>query len=272
MPSDRQYALGRTQREYARLARQSELFGPVTKRVFEDAGVAPGMRVVDPGSGAGDVCMLLSRMVGPQGTVIGLDHDADAVEHARERAAAAGFTNIEFVHCNFAGYSPAVKADAIVGRLVLLYQPDPSAALAAVIRHLRPGGVVAFLELWMQSPQGPDSNLRRAVTCIVETMRRSGAHLDVGPRLHRIFTAAGLPVPFMRGETVMDGHPGFPLYQYFADTLGSLMPKAIEYGIASAGEFDLEKLPAQVEAELQSFGYPMMIGPIIAAWCRARPA
>lgn len=131
--------------------------------------------------------------------------DANAIAHARERASAAGFTNIEFVQGNLADYRPTDKLDAIVGRLVLLYQPDPAAALAG--------------------------------TCIVETMRRSGAHLDVGPRLHRIFTAAGLPVPSMRGEILMDGRPE-------------------------------EKLPALVRDELQTYGYTMTVGPIVAAWCR----
>jgi len=269
MPPENHYALGRTQKEYARLSRQSALLDPLTQRLFNDAGIAPGMRVLDLGSGAGDVCMMLARMVGPEGCVIGLDHDPDAVEHARERAAAAGFPNIEFVASGFAEYNPREPVDAIVGRLVLMYQPDPSAALAAAIRHLRPGGIVAFHEIWMQPAKGPDSNIVRAASCIVETMRHSGAHLDAGARLPGIFTAAGLPVPQLRCEQLMDAHPGSPLYQYLADTLESLLPKAIEYGIATEGQFDLKTLPACVEAELQAAGYPMMVAPNILAWCVA---
>jgi hypothetical protein len=68
-----QYALGRSPQEYARLARQAEIMKPMTRRLFAEAGVQPGMRVVDLGSGAGDVCMLLAEMVGLSGTVIGLD-------------------------------------------------------------------------------------------------------------------------------------------------------------------------------------------------------
>ena len=41
-----EYVLGRSQREYARLARQAELFKPMTRRLFEDAGIAPRMRVL----------------------------------------------------------------------------------------------------------------------------------------------------------------------------------------------------------------------------------
>ena len=121
----------------------------------------------------------------------------------------------------------------------------------------------------MQPAKGPDSNIMRAASCVVETMRRSGAHLDAGPRLARIFTAAGLPVPRMRCEQLMDAHPGSPLFQYFADTLESLLPKAIEYGIATEGEFDLETLPVRIEAELQTVGYPMLSAPNVLAWCRS---
>jgi cyclopropane fatty-acyl-phospholipid synthase-like methyltransferase len=48
-----QYALGRSPQEYARLARQAEILKPMTRRVFAEAGIAPGMRVLDLGSGAG---------------------------------------------------------------------------------------------------------------------------------------------------------------------------------------------------------------------------
>src|SRR6516165_5504011 len=125
-----QYALGRSQQEYARLARQAELMKPMTKRLFADAGIRAGMTVLDLGSGAGDVAMLLAEMVGTKGSVIGLDLDLGAMQHARERAIAARFHNVSFVHSDFAHYHPNAPLDAIVGRLVLMYQADPAAALA----------------------------------------------------------------------------------------------------------------------------------------------
>ena len=62
-----QYALGRSPREYARLARQAELMRPLTQRLFADAGIRAGMTVLDLGSGAGDVAMLLAEMVAQRG-------------------------------------------------------------------------------------------------------------------------------------------------------------------------------------------------------------
>ena len=54
------------------------------------------MRVVDLGSGAGDVCMLLAEMVGPSGAVIGIDLDREVTLYAQNRVVAAGIENIEF--------------------------------------------------------------------------------------------------------------------------------------------------------------------------------
>ena len=265
---NRDYALGRSPREYARLSLQAELLRPMTRRVFAEAGIGPGMRVLDLGSGAGDVCLLLAEMVGPEGAVVGLDVDAEAVSHARERVAEAGISNVTFEASDVAHYVPAAPIDAIVGRLVLLYHPDPVEALAGLVKHLGPGGVVAFLEPWMMPAAGPDGVMRRTMHCILETFRLSGARMDMGPRLHRVFTDAGLPQPAMRFEVLMDGSPDSPLYQYCADTLNSVLPKAVEYGIATAEDFDTESLPERLSAERELSGYAMMALPMVAAWCR----
>jgi ubiquinone/menaquinone biosynthesis C-methylase UbiE len=262
-----QYALGRSPQEYARLARQAELMKPMTRRLFVEAGIRPGMRVVDLGSGAGDICLLLAEMVGPNGSVIGLDLDEGGCLHARERVAAAGIENITFAHCDFADYVPDAPVDAVVGRFVLMYQADPAAALARLTKHLRPGGVVAFLEPWFQVPGGPDSTIKTAVTCIVDTLRRSGAQVDLGPRLHKVFVAAGLPLPQMQFEALMDGREDSPLYEYVADTLASLLPKAIEFGVPGAAEFDVASVAGRIRAEMNGAGYAMMAAPVVGAWC-----
>jgi len=263
-----QYALGRSPKEYARLARQAEIMKPMTQRLFADAGIRAGMTVLDLGSGAGDVAMLLAEMVGPQRRVIGLDLDHDAMQHARERAIAAQFHNVSFVHSDFAHYHPDAPPDAVIGRFVLMYQADPAAALSQVTRHLQPGGVVAFIEPWFRLFEGPNSTLKTAITCLIETLRRSGAHVDLGPRLHRIFQAAGLPVPDMRFEAIMDGRDDSPLYQYIADTIESLLPKAVEYGIPGADTLDIASLPARGRAELNAVGYAVTVAWVVRAWCR----
>lgn len=264
-----QYALGRTPQEYARLARQADILRPMTERLFADAGIGAGATVLDVGSGAGDVAMLAAEMVGPEGRVIGLDLDESALSLARERALAAGLRNISFVSSDFARYRPEAPLDAIVGRFVLMYQADPAAALAPLTRHLRPGGAVAFVEPWFQPPAAlPDCTTKTMISCMLETLRRSGAHLDLGPRLHRVFQAAGLPLPTMRFEAVIDGRGDSPLYQYVTDTMQNLLPKALEYGVPDAEKLDVASLPGRIAAEMKAAGYAMVVVPSVYAWCR----
>jgi SAM-dependent methyltransferase len=258
--------------EYARLALQSELLRPVTLRLFSDAGIAPGMRVLDLGSGAGDVCLMLAEMVGPSGEVVGLDLDRDAIATAARRAAQAGHGNITLVHSDFAHYAPESPFDAIVGRLVLMYQADPAALLRCLIPHLRPGGAVAFMEPWFMPAAGPDSTVKRMAESILEVFRRSGAHLDLGPRLHNVFTGAGLPLPRMRFEAVMDGSPDSPIAHYVAATFASTLPKAIEYGIPGVAEIDIATAPGRILAEVSAVGYAMLTLPMVCAWCRTPAA
>lgn len=263
------YALGRTQQEYARLARQSALIEPMTRRTFADAGIAAGMRILDLGSGAGDVCILLADMVGPSGSVIGLDLDPNVVAHARERVSAAGFRNITFAQCDFSAYAPEKPLDAIVGRFVLMYQADPAVPLAALAKHLKRGGIVAFLEPWFMPMPPSETVLGRVGRCVVETLRRSGAHLDLGGRLHTVFTSAGLPLPRMRFEAVMDGAPDSPVFQYIADTYASLLPKAIEFGVPTAEDVcSVDELPRRIAADIKPLGYAAFVAPMVSAWCR----
>ena len=80
------YVLGHSPRELERLARQARLIEPITREIFIEAGIAPGMRVLDIGSGAGDVAFLAAELVGPKGEVVGTDLSSTALANARTRA------------------------------------------------------------------------------------------------------------------------------------------------------------------------------------------
>jgi|SRR5215469_6638815 len=67
------YALGHSQQELKRLTTQADFFEPFTRRMFERAGLAQGMRVLDVGSGNGDVALLAASLVGESGEVLGID-------------------------------------------------------------------------------------------------------------------------------------------------------------------------------------------------------
>src|SRR5437870_951362 len=92
----RSYVLGHSDRELARLQVQARLIGPITRGFMRDSGIAPGMRVLDVGSGAGDVAFIAAEIVGLYGEVLGVDRDAAAIDTARQRAIAVGASNVTF--------------------------------------------------------------------------------------------------------------------------------------------------------------------------------
>ena len=95
VPED-SYPLGRSAAETRRLILQHQIYGPLTRQFLVAAGITRGMKVLDLGSGAGEVALLLADLVGPQGQVVGIDANPDILDTARERVNAAGWTNVEF--------------------------------------------------------------------------------------------------------------------------------------------------------------------------------
>ena len=93
---DVDYILGHSPAEIRRLKLQADILKPISERLLREAGVAPGMRVLDLGCGAGDVALLAAEMVGPNGAVVGIDRNGDALSAACSRARGAGHANVEF--------------------------------------------------------------------------------------------------------------------------------------------------------------------------------
>ena len=87
------YVLGHSDAELKRLSTQAHLIDPITRRFLVSAGIAEGMRVLDVGSGVGDVAVLLASLVGPDGEVIGTDPARTAIDAAEKRIRASGVWN-----------------------------------------------------------------------------------------------------------------------------------------------------------------------------------
>lgn len=179
------YALGYTEAELRRLTTQAQLIDPITRRFLQDAGLRKGMRVLDIGSGAGDVALLCGGIVGPAGEVVGTDLARVAVERARQRVESAGLNWISFTHGDPAELTFAAPFDAVVGRYVLQFMPDPACALRRIVRHLRPQGIVVFHELdWDGARSSPPSPTYDQVChWLSRTIEASGAQVRLGARL-----------------------------------------------------------------------------------------
>src|SRR5690242_5341519 len=78
-----EYAFGNTAAEHERLIRQSARLASLTERFFREAGISAGHRVLDLGSGVGDVATLAAQIVGPSGEVLGIERDPHTIARAR---------------------------------------------------------------------------------------------------------------------------------------------------------------------------------------------
>src|ERR1700722_2617259 len=84
------YVLGHHDVEVQRLLLQGQLYNDYTEQALRLAGPRPGLRVLDVGCGPGDVSLIAARLVGPTGTVLGVDAAPEMIELARTRASEQG--------------------------------------------------------------------------------------------------------------------------------------------------------------------------------------
>jgi SAM-dependent methyltransferase len=263
------YSLGSTDAEHERLIWQASRLAPLTERLFREAGMGPGQRVVDLGSGVGDVAMLVARLVGPSGEVVGVERDTHSVARARARVAEAGLRNVSFTESDVTQIASDRPFDAAVGRFILEFLPDPLAALRSVYRLVRPGGVFAFhepcyapflvlsahLPLWSAS-----------VSLIHQTLLRSGAHTEIGLDLHRIFLEVALPPPTMRMEILLGSDPDFTRWTH--DLLCSLRPQIQRQNLSLEPLGDFTTLPERLHAEVAASKTVVPFVALVEAWSR----
>jgi SAM-dependent methyltransferase len=263
------YVLGGADSEHDRLLRQGRRLLPFTERLFRDAGLGPGQRVLDLGSGVGDVALLAARLVGPTGAIVGVDRDVAALGKARTRVAEAGLTHVRFLQSDVSALQGEAPFDAVVGRFILMFLPDPVAVLRQLLAHVRPGGVLVFQEASWPSflPQVAHLPLWTAcATLLMETLRRGGARNDMGLVLFRGFQDAGLPVPTMRLDVPVD--QGADTRRWLYDLVRTLQPRFAQLGLSAEGVGDVATLAERLERELdETRSYAAGVG-LVGAWAR----
>jgi ACS family D-galactonate transporter-like MFS transporter len=263
------YALGYTTAEHDRLIRQAAQIEPILERLFREAGIGPGQRVLDLGSGVGDVSMLAARLVGPSGEVVGIERDASSIAVATRRVAEAGFRNVSFTQTDASQIASAKPFDAAVGRFILMFLPDPAAVLRSLAALVRPGGVLAFQEpSWLPflGLASPLPLWSKVVSLIHETFRRSGVNVEMGPDLHRVFQETGLPVPNVFLETPVGSDLAFS--RVIPEVLESLRPLAEQHDVSLDAVGDFATLADRVQEEINAAKAIVSWVPLLGAWVR----
>lgn len=263
------YALGSNAAEHERLIRQAALLAPCTERVFRDSGIGPGNRVLELGSGVGDVAMLVARLVGPTGEVVGVERDEPSIATARARVTAAGLRNVSFIRSDVRELTGEKPFDAVVGRFILEFIPDPVHALRVVSQLVRPGGIVAFQEPSYIPFLALSSRLTlwsSVASMIHETIRGAGADTEIGLALHSVYMDAGLPAPDMRMELLMSSDPEFTRWP--ADLLCSLRRHIPDHDPSLAAIGDLATLRQRMHSEVVAANTAVPFVAMVGAWSR----
>jgi SAM-dependent methyltransferase len=243
----------------------------MTERMLDDAGIGPGMCVLDIGCGPGWVAHMLARRVGEHGHVFGVDQNPDMIELARERTREAGISNVTFIQGGFdVAFPGRGTLDAVVGRRVLMYQANAAQAVPQLTDAIRSGGVIAFHEHDMVEISDGRTALPlhdRVRSWLHEMLRREGANLRMGFELHSALSAAGLSVERVRAEAnVLTPTASYPI----AAIIRAVLPRLLQHGGVTEAEADVETLDERLAAERKDAAATCVWEMVFCAWARKR--
>jgi SAM-dependent methyltransferase len=255
-----------------RLVDQARIIDRMSERYLREAGIERGMRVLDLGSGMGDVALLAARLVGPEGHVLGVERSPDMLAAAQERIDELGVRNVELVEGDV-GQLPALGGrpfHAAVGRLILMHVADPAAVLRAAAALVRVDGPVVAMEYdtgWLPS-HPPVALWDDTVEIVRAALVGSGTHVRMGFELRGAFRAAGLPAPALRSEQDVGGGPAWTGYEALAETARAALPLITAAGLATAEELDVDTLAGRLRAAVVAGGGVAASPALVGAFTR----
>ena len=266
------YGSGIGEDEVARLEAQSRVLAPPTRMIFAEAGIRPGMRVLDLGCGAGDATFVAADLVGPGGSVVGLDHSPEALARARLRAGRRGLAQVEFIEADIHDAAPGGPFDAIVERAALWQDPDPAAVLRRQATALRPGGLVVPIEPDV-SPiyQEPEITVLTPWTSWgAEAFARAGMAF-IGRRLWAIVEEAGLRPLGMIGIQPHFGPGDEDGVAYLVENMRGMEPLLVGTGVATAEETGMETFEHRLRDEWKRTRAVAGTSILLSAWATTGP-
>jgi SAM-dependent methyltransferase len=137
------YVLATGEAAVRRLHLLHKIYAPAGRRILLEAGLKEGMRVADFGCGVGVVTRMLAEMVGPAGSVVGIDLDKAQLEEAARWCGQTSLQNFSFTMASAeATRLPRGSFDLVYCRFLLLHLRDPASCLREMMDVLTPGGIL----------------------------------------------------------------------------------------------------------------------------------
>ncbi|MGI8825903.1 MAG: methyltransferase domain-containing protein [Chloroflexota bacterium] len=229
--------------------------GDQVRSACSRAGIVPGARVIDIGCGPLGALLELTDIVGPEGTVVGLDTSAEFLETARQILAVRGLEDrvpliqADINSMNVEDLSALRPFDAAYLRNVLFHQEDPAQTLRQAASILSPHGWVLAQELiddarypWFDPPV-PEAE--KAMAMFFAALGAWGRSPDVARRMPAVCAEAGLVIVEQRGSMHMERSPGLAL-KIAWNVLSLVRGGFVELGLTSNEE--VEEMLAAIDA------------------------
>lgn len=266
------YVMGHDERERRRLALQAAILNPITDHLLRRAGISAGMQVLDIGCGVGDVSLLAARIVGRGGRITALDFDERALEMLRDRASAEMLSNIECVAGDIHDWHSERRFDAVIGRHILIHSKDPLGVLQLGARILQPRGLAVFHEydFSVLHRAWPPAPLRDRMMEVFDRFFDRACCSNMGSRLWTLLLEAGFENPDCRAEYPIAGGADSLYFEWFAESLRSILPRAIALGIVSENEIAIDTLEDRLRAENAATRSGLPAPAMIGAFARLR--
>lgn len=268
MSSRPEYVLGSDDAEIARLDDQAAIIAPATAVLLRAAGLGPGMRVLELGTGLGPVAFAIAQLVGATGSVVAIDQAEPLLAVAERRRAEAGLDRVRFERADARTFRDERPFDVVVARLLLFHLPDA----VDVVRHhlgaLRPGGTLLAVDFDVGAARAdpPLELVTRALGWVEAAFRSAGADPRIGAHLAERLRAGGLRDVTSFGVQAYLGPGDAHGPAVLAGAVRSLAPQILAAGIATEDELGLGTLQDRIARDLASAGAVLLPPTVAGAW------
>jgi ubiquinone/menaquinone biosynthesis C-methylase UbiE len=181
--------------EIVRLQTQAEEFSESTMDSLKKLKIVSNMKIADIGCGTGSVSFVLSRLLGDQGMVIGVDFNQFAIKHCKKIAYAENITNTRFVVADATNLEFGSRVfDLAYSRFLFQHLKDTKKALEEMIRVTKRGGMIMVedcdLFTWIVYPE--NASISKLWHWYESVQGERGTDPQIGRKLFSMFLDEGL--------------------------------------------------------------------------------